>query len=246
MFLLNTVLLLAHATFVSGIHNRALGKPTKSSNFTNNKGKAVDGNREAAFSGNSCWESQTGDMQPYWMVDLQSFFLLDYITITNRGDCCGDRMHDLKIEVFADDPVLEPSTPSHLCAMYDGPMPGGATENISCSCAAQGRYIRIRGLDRRDETDLLTLCEVEVFERTPTGCFSTDLHRMVGTRYVGDVIQVDVASAADCSTHCIYNRTCIGFNYNYNTHGCELRVGSAEASSVIGWFYFFKRPCLLE
>ncbi|XP_048237317.1 fucolectin-like [Haliotis rufescens] len=167
MFPLNTVLLLAHSTFVCGIlNNLALGKPTKSSTFTDYKDKAVDGNREAAFSGNSCWESQDGDMQPYWLVDLQSDFFLEYVTITNRGDCFGDRMHDLKIEVFADDPVLNPLIPSQLCAMYDGPMPDGATENISCSCAAQGRYIRIRGLYRRYATDLLTLCEVEVLGYT--------------------------------------------------------------------------------
>ncbi|XP_046557695.1 fucolectin-like [Haliotis rubra] len=245
MYLLNTVLLLVRGTLVSGaLNNLALGKPTKSSTFTNNKARAVDGNREAVFSRNSCWESQDHDMEPYWMVDLQSHFFVEYITVTNRVDCCGERMHDLKIEVFADDPVLDPSAPSRLCATYDGPMAAGATENISCSCAAQGRYVRIRGLDRTAYNDLLTLCEVEVFEREQIRCFSTDRHRLEGTRYVGDVVPVDVVSAAECSTYCSYNITCVGFNYNYNTQGCELRLGSADATSDNDWFYFFQNLCL--
>ncbi|XP_067663577.1 fucolectin-like [Haliotis asinina] len=231
----------------SGIpNNLALGKPTSSSTFGNTKDRAVDGNRESHFYKNSCWESQEGDMQPYWMVDLQSDFLLDYITITNRGDCCGDRMHDLKIEVFTDDPIQNPLVPSQLCFMYDGPMPTGATENISCSCTAQGRYVRIQSLDRRPERDRLTLCEVEVFERTQPGCFNTRLQRLVGTRYVGDVVPVDVTSAAEYSINCSYNITCFGFNYNYNTDECGLRVGSANASNADHWFYFIHRLCHLE
>ncbi|XP_046557693.1 fucolectin-1-like [Haliotis rubra] len=244
MLLLKAVLLLTLGTVVTCIvNNLALNKPTSSSTSAHLKGRAIDGNRDSTFLNHSCFQSQDGDMQPYWMVDLQSDFVLEYLTITNRGDCCGGRMHNLKIEVFTDDPVQNPLTPSHLCAMYDGPMAGGATENISCSCAAQGRYVRVRGLDRKSEKDLLTLCEVEVYERTQTWCFNTKLQRLVGTRYVGNVVPVDVTSAVECSTHCSYNRSCIGFNYNYNTHDCELRVGSANASSANDWFYFFQLLC---
>lgn len=75
----------------------------------------------------------------------------------------GERLHDLKIEVFADDPVEFPTTPSTLCAMYEGPMPTGATENILCSCLTYGRYLRIEGQNRQNPDDRLTLCEVETY-----------------------------------------------------------------------------------
>ncbi|XP_067663565.1 uncharacterized protein [Haliotis asinina] len=228
------------------LNNLALRKPAESSTLASIKDRAVDGNKDSGFFQLSCWESRLGDMQPFWMVDLQGDYILEYITITNRGDCCGDRMHDLKIEVFTDDPIQNPLTPSQLCAMYYGPMPAGATENVSCSCAAQGRYVRIQGLHRRSESDRLTLCEVEVFERTQPECISTRLQRLVGTRYVGDVVPVGVTSAVECSAHCSYNRTCIGFNYNFIIYRCELRVGSATASSANNWFYYIQRLCRWE
>ncbi|XP_071092634.1 fucolectin-like [Haliotis cracherodii] len=240
MFLLDIVLLLVNATIVNGIYsNLAVGKPTRSSSYTGTSGRAVDGDMNTDFFDRSCWQSSGSETDPYWMVDLQANYFLGHVTLTNRGDCCGERLHDLKIEVFAEDPVEFPTTPSTLCAMYEGPMPTGATENISCSCLTYGRYLRIEGQNRQNPDDRLTLCEVETYSQ----CFSTIFRRIVGTRFVGDVYQTDLTSTVACAKVCAYNGTCVGFNFHHDSLICELRVGDGEALDVPGWSHFVWDSC---
>ncbi|XP_046559675.1 fucolectin-like [Haliotis rubra] len=245
MFLLTIALFLVNSTFVNGINtNFALGKPTTSSSNTGGSGRCVDGNRDTNLFSGSCWESSGGDMQPFWMVDLEANYFLSHVTITNRGDCCAERLHDLKIEVFVEDPVQFPTTLSFLCAMYEGPMPTGATENISCSCLTRGRYLRIEGLNRVNDQDRHTMCEVETFGTNANHCFTSTMRRIEGTRFDGDLYPVDVTSTVECANVCFHNSTCFGFNFNHDSLLCELRVGSAQALAVSGWSYFVWERCI--
>ena len=38
-------------------------------------------------------------MNPWWMVDLKASYWIGQIVITNRGDCCGDRLDGAEIRV---------------------------------------------------------------------------------------------------------------------------------------------------
>ena len=71
--------------------NLALGKPTSmSSNIgTNTPAKAVDGNRNSTLKGNSCSQTKS-EINAWWQVDLQAVYVIWTVTITNRGDCCGE------------------------------------------------------------------------------------------------------------------------------------------------------------
>lgn len=71
--------------------NLALGKPTSmsSNTGTNTPAKAVDGNRNSTLKGNSCSQTKSED-NAWWQVDLQAVYAIWAVTITNRGDCCGE------------------------------------------------------------------------------------------------------------------------------------------------------------
>ena len=62
--------------------------------------RAVDGNSATVFNHGSC--SCTGsEHQPWWEVDLGKSFNIAGVEITNRGDCCGERLRGFNITVDA-------------------------------------------------------------------------------------------------------------------------------------------------
>ncbi|MEM7181655.1 MAG: discoidin domain-containing protein, partial [Spirochaetota bacterium] len=79
--------------------NVAKGKTaTQSSLFHNGfASKAVDGNTDGhAGYGNSVTHTNL-DYQPWWMVDLRADHAVEGVTISNRIDCCSERLRDIRI-----------------------------------------------------------------------------------------------------------------------------------------------------
>ena len=70
----------------------ALGKSAYDSGGYNHlvkASRAVDGNRDQKWTGNSC--SHTGDiLKPWWLVDLGHTYEVSSLRIYNRVDCCGE------------------------------------------------------------------------------------------------------------------------------------------------------------
>ena len=54
--------------------------------------KAVDGNSESNFFHSSCSHTDITEDKPWWAVDLEAEYLVTSVTITNRGDCCGENL----------------------------------------------------------------------------------------------------------------------------------------------------------
>ncbi len=54
--------------------------------------RAVDGNRNGAFSGNSVTHTSEPSTEAWWQVDLGAVAAIDRIEIYNRTDCCGERL----------------------------------------------------------------------------------------------------------------------------------------------------------
>jgi len=51
---------------------------------------AVDGNTNTQFLiSNTCSHTGSGDMNPWWVVDLGQMFDIQGVILFNRGDCCG-------------------------------------------------------------------------------------------------------------------------------------------------------------
>ncbi|KAG8546577.1 hypothetical protein GDO81_018592 [Engystomops pustulosus] len=58
----------------------------------------IDGNPDTDYYHGSCFHTNT-EMSPWWRVDLLESYRISYIRITNRGDCCGDRISGAEILV---------------------------------------------------------------------------------------------------------------------------------------------------
>jgi len=124
--------------------------------------RAVDGNTNGAWSGNSlsCTSNQ---LQPWWQVDLGGLYDISALEIWNRTDAGNqDRLDDFY--VFVSDRPFTSTNPlvtqgqdgvwSRHVEMKDGPRP-----SVLLGAGAIGRYVRIQLAD----TNLLTLAEVKVF-----------------------------------------------------------------------------------
>jgi hypothetical protein len=72
--------------------NFALNKPTwqSSVDFFGVASRAVDGNTNTNFGGESCTSTHISDVNPWWAVDLTNVYFVKKVTLFNRADCnCG-------------------------------------------------------------------------------------------------------------------------------------------------------------
>lgn len=87
---------------VSFIANVALrGKATQSYKYPDPLGyayNAIDGNRDSNYLAGSCTHT-TEQTSPWWRVDLLEPYIVTSITVTNRGDCCPERLDGAEIHV---------------------------------------------------------------------------------------------------------------------------------------------------
>jgi len=59
---------------------------------------AIDGNRDFNFRDGSCTHTSE-QTNPWWRVDLLESYVITSIKITNRGDCCGNRIDGAEIYI---------------------------------------------------------------------------------------------------------------------------------------------------
>ncbi|XP_065051329.1 uncharacterized protein LOC135681005 [Rhopilema esculentum] len=145
--------------------NIALQKPAKqSSNFFKCINKAaclggaqmaVDGNFSSIFRNGTCTHTKR-QHNPWWMVDLSDRHVVRKISLTNRGDCCSNRLQMVEIRV-GDNPCS--STSNAMCRYIVGEIGKGVTFEFECKPQRRGRFVFI---SLRGSTSL-TLCEVQVF-----------------------------------------------------------------------------------
>ncbi|XP_048246323.1 uncharacterized protein LOC124144747 [Haliotis rufescens] len=153
-------------TWTQLTRNLAWNKPAVGStaNGESDPGNAVDGNKAMQLTSQSCWTVDNGDLDPWWTVDLGSFYKVTHVEITSRvscGELCDKRLHDFKIELFNKQPLARDK--GELCLQHDGVFPPATTKTLTCTTTAVGRYLRISSPGRTDGGDLFTLCEVQVF-----------------------------------------------------------------------------------
>ncbi|XP_066292800.1 apolipoprotein(a)-like [Branchiostoma lanceolatum] len=113
--------------------------------------RAVDGNVNGNYP-DSCTHTDM-DYQPWWRVDLGASKCVDRVVVTNRKDCCSERLDDFKVYV-GDDPNVfgNPSCGDEQSA--------ADMDTITVACGGlTGRYVGIALPDWQ----YLTLCEVQVF-----------------------------------------------------------------------------------
>src|SRR5690606_22922288 len=94
--------------------NLAFGKPTTHSTdgFGITGAQAVNGTA-ADFS-----HTNTGDLTPFWKVDLQGEAKIDTIVVHNRDSCCQERLYNITVDILDEfgnavysSPVFNPVAP---------------------------------------------------------------------------------------------------------------------------------------
>uniref|UniRef100_A0A667WKR1 F5/8 type C domain-containing protein n=1 Tax=Myripristis murdjan TaxID=586833 RepID=A0A667WKR1_9TELE len=130
--------------------------------------KAIDGNRASKWRQGSCACTRK-DLKPWWRVDLLKTHKVNYVTITNRKDCCPQRINGAEIHIGDSLSDNGNKNPRYLCAVVSTISAGG-TQTFKCN-GMRGRYVNIVIPGKRQ---YLTLCEVEVYgeparDIVPTG-----------------------------------------------------------------------------
>ena len=59
---------------------------------------AIDGNRASIWNQRSCTHTKR-DLNPWWRVDLRTAYKVNYVKITNRKDCCANRINGAEIRI---------------------------------------------------------------------------------------------------------------------------------------------------
>nr|XP_034322465.1 fucolectin-1-like [Crassostrea gigas] len=138
----------------------ALRKPTKQSStyYTYTAEYAVDGNYGTDLMNNKCQCTDTNDINPWWMVDLQTVCFITSVRMVNRGpDSSGidssHRLRDVTVTVG-----MTESTVNIVCGFFAGPGTLSQVVIIDCPTIPEGRFVKIS-----KTTEYLTLCEVDVF-----------------------------------------------------------------------------------
>ncbi|XP_074510984.1 fucolectin-5-like [Sebastes fasciatus] len=131
------------------------GKVTQSSlGFNGIPERAIDGNRTSIWKQGSCSHTQK-DKKPWWTLDLLKTYNINTVTVTNRMDCCHDRINGAEIRIG--NSLNDDGNDNPRCAVISS-IAAGTSKTFACE-GMEGRYVNIvipGGLE------YLTLCEVEV------------------------------------------------------------------------------------
>ncbi|XP_071379788.1 uncharacterized protein, partial [Centroberyx affinis] len=122
--------------------------------------RAVDGNRASQWQQGSCTHTQA-DFQPWWRLDLLNSYKVNSVTITNRKDCCHERINGAEIRIG--NSLTDNGNANPRCAVISS-IPAGISETFKCN-GMEGRYVNIVIPGRKE---YLTLCEVEVYGEVTT------------------------------------------------------------------------------
>lgn len=133
--------------------NVALGKSAtqSSTGFGGSASRGVDGKKDGQWRNGGV--THTGrQTDPWWFVDLETETEIDLVRVYNRMDCCGSRLRDFTIEIFAS--LAEDEEPVWK-EKYDG-IPGYVTTFNVGGVVGQKVKISIAG------REYLSIAELEV------------------------------------------------------------------------------------
>jgi hypothetical protein len=144
--------------------NTAIGQPVtvSSTAYGGEPGRAVDGNTDSAYGGNSCTHTDNTELS-WWQVDLGAFKSVRAVQVTNRADCCADRLDGARVIVSQQADYAAAS--ASVCGEVEVEADGGDVEILSCGEAdgAGGRYVTV------EHKGIVSLCEVAVYTNCDGG-----------------------------------------------------------------------------
>uniref|UniRef100_A0A669BRW4 Fucolectin tachylectin-4 pentraxin-1 domain-containing protein n=1 Tax=Oreochromis niloticus TaxID=8128 RepID=A0A669BRW4_ORENI len=132
------------------------GEATQSSTLSfATASKAIDGRRISFYSNGFCSHTAEDETDPWWRVDLQRSFTITAVKVTNRGDCCAERLDGAEIRIG--NSLENNGNNNPRCGIIES-LDGTPTYTFQCN-EMEGRYINVI---MPGSQKILTLCEVEV------------------------------------------------------------------------------------
>ncbi|XP_062278797.1 fucolectin-4-like [Scomber scombrus] len=146
------------------------GKATQSHRWEGAPGRAfgaasnaIDGNRESFYRAGSCTHT-VEQTNPWWRVDLLESYVVTSVVITNRKDCCAERINGAEIHIGNS---LQDNGAANPVVAVIPSIPAGRSYTVTVTKHVEGRYVTVVLPGSRR---VLTLCEVEIYGyRAPTG-----------------------------------------------------------------------------
>ncbi|XP_049425184.1 uncharacterized protein LOC125884330 [Epinephelus fuscoguttatus] len=164
------------------------GDATQSSTLSSaTASKAIDGRRNSYYSQGSCSHTAEKKTNPWWRVDLRRTYIVNSVKITNRRDCCAERLDGAEIRIGNS---LENNGNSNPRCATIAHIRAGKTNTYYCDGGSmEGRFVNVI---IPGEGKTLTLCEVEVFPENY-------VHPLSNVALKGDATQSSTLSFATAS-----------------------------------------------
>ncbi|XP_048253275.1 fucolectin-6-like [Haliotis rufescens] len=224
--------------------NLAQNKPTERSSVYKawTSDLAADGQNGTDSEARQCAHvAEAKGVVEWWQVDLQQTFSVLTVSVTNRGDCCHERLTNFTVEVHTFDPMTSSNTGLQVCYLHEGTVGSGLTVDLTCAVNTIGRYVRI--VKYNSGWKPLTLCEVAVR--------GAPMHNTCG---VSPVVFTNLSTGArepdniiashenigklDCANMCLRKASCNAFNSRSPSMGvvsCELLAVTLDPVTNPPW-----------
>ncbi|XP_073399449.1 uncharacterized protein [Dendrobates tinctorius] len=112
---------------------------------------AIDGNKNTNFYNRTCTHTNN-PKNPWWKLDLKQAYNIWNVVLTNRMDCCPERLLGAEVRIGN-----SPNNSNPVC----GKVVNVISDTLSFCCnGMEGRYVSVVIPGR---AEYLTLCEVEVY-----------------------------------------------------------------------------------
>ncbi|XP_050969666.1 fucolectin-like [Labeo rohita] len=121
--------------------------------------RAIDGVKYAPGTASFCTHSVM-EKNPWWRLDLLDNCYIIAVTITNRADCCSERLD--RAEIRIGNSLENNGNNNPICAVVTS-ISAGASYTYLCPYM-EGRYVNVVA---PGDSRVLTLCEVEVYRGFP-------------------------------------------------------------------------------
>uniref|UniRef100_A0A803JJA6 Pentraxin n=1 Tax=Xenopus tropicalis TaxID=8364 RepID=A0A803JJA6_XENTR len=143
---------------------RGISSQSSTYDHFGNAENAIDGSSSTRYMSGHCSHTDL-DIEPWWRVDLTDTYNVTMVKITNRGDCCNDRINGAEIRIGT--APEKGGTKNPRCAKIAS-MGLGQTETFSCGMI--GRYVTVT---IPGKAAYLTICEVKVFGDQISGNYTS-------------------------------------------------------------------------
>ncbi|OCT83273.1 hypothetical protein XELAEV_18025810mg [Xenopus laevis] len=122
--------------------------------------RVIDGSLASNYMEGDCCHTEK-QMHPWWQLDMKSKMRVHSVAITNRGDCCRERINGAEIRPLKNEEVEKEDCSMVLTQRCGVVFKMNYEETLSFNCKElEGRYVTVTIPDR---IEYLTLCEVQVF-----------------------------------------------------------------------------------